>query len=385
MIQLASRFTNFPAYPLADVPQIKRELAARGVDVIDLGAGDADLAPPPAAVRALSEAVLRPEMSRYPFQLGLPAFREAVSAWMTKRFGVSLDPYREILPLIGSKEGIAHIAFAYVGAGDVTIFPDPGYLPYLGGTLLAGGEPYAVPLRPEHDFLIPLEDIPGDVARRTRVMYLNYPNNPTAVIAPLSYLEDAVRFCREHGALLVYDNAYSEIAFDGYRPPSILEIDGAKDVAVEFHSFSKTYNMTGWRIGWAAGGADAIAALARVKSFVDTGQFLPVQAAAAAALDAYDEWVPQNVAAFRDRRDALVNALGAAGIDAPVPAATMYVWVPVPGGVSGSFARRALLEQGVVIMPGAALGAGGEGFFRAALTQPPDRLRDAAARLAALL
>jgi LL-diaminopimelate aminotransferase len=385
MIQLASRFTNFPRYPLADVPQIKRELAARGVDVIDLGAGDADLAPPPAAVRALSDAVTRPEMSRYPFQLGLPAFREAVSAWMQRRFGVGLDPYREILPLIGSKEGIAHIAFAYVGAGDVTVFPDPGYLPYLGGTLLAGGEPHAVALRPENDFLIPLDEIPDDVARRTRILYLNYPNNPTAAIAPLSYLEDAVRFCRERDAILVYDNAYSEIAFDDYRPPSILEIDGAKDVAVEFHSFSKTYNMTGWRIGWAAGCADAIAALARVKSFVDTGQFLPVQAAAAAALEAYDEWVPGNVEAFRARRDVLVGALREAGLEAPVPAATMYLWVPVPGGLSETFARRALLEQGVVIMPGAALGAGGEGFFRAALTQPPERLREAAARLAALL
>jgi LL-diaminopimelate aminotransferase len=385
MIQLAGRFSDFPAYPLADVPQIKRELVSRGVDVIDLGAGDADLAPPPAALQALAEAVRQPAMSRYPFQLGLPAYREAVSAWMSRRFGVTLDPFREILPLIGSKEGIAHVAFVYVGPGDVTVFPDPGYQPYLGGTLLAGGEPYAVPLRPENEFLIPLEDIPADVARRTRVLYLNYPNNPTAAIAPRSYLEDAVRFCREHGAVLVYDNAYSEIAFDGYSPPSIFEIDGAMDVAIEFHSFSKTYNMTGWRIGWAAGNADAIAALARVKSFIDTGQFLPVQAAAAAALNSYDDWVPGNVEAFRERRDALVAALADAGLYAPVPRATMYLWVPVPGGASEHFARRALLEEGVVIMPGAALGAGGEGFFRAALTQSPDRLREAAHRLAALL
>jgi LL-diaminopimelate aminotransferase len=385
MIQLAGRFSNFPAYPLADVPQIKRELKARGVDVIDLGAGDADLSPPPAAIAALTEAVTHPEMSRYPFQLGLPAFREAVSAWMQRRFGVQMDAYREILPLVGSKEGIAHIAFAYVGAGDVTVFPDPGYQPYIGGTLLAGGEPYPVALRPENDFLIPLDEIPGDIARRTRILYLNYPNNPTAAIAPRAYLDSAVRFCHEHGTLLVYDNAYSEIAFDGYRPPSIFEIDGAREVAVEFHSFSKTYNMTGWRIGWAAGGADAIAALARVKSFVDTGQFLAVQAAATAALASWESWVPGNVQAFRDRRDALADALTAGGIPASSPAATMYLWVPVPGGVSEPFARRALMEQGVVIMPGAALGAGGEGFFRAALTQPPERLREAAARLSRLL
>jgi LL-diaminopimelate aminotransferase len=383
--QLAGRFADFPAYPLADVPQLKRDLRARGMDIIDLGAGDADLAPPPAAVSALRAAVLEMEMSRYPFQLGLPAFREAVSSWMAKRFNVVLDPYREILPLIGSKEGIAHIAFVYVGAGDVTVLPDPGYQPYLGGTLLAGGEPWLVPLREENDFLIPFADIPDAVARRVRIVYLNYPNNPTAAIAPRAYLDEAVRFCRERGAVLVYDNAYSEIAFDGYRPPSILEIDGAREVAVEFHSMSKTYNMTGWRIGWAAGGADAIAALSRVKSFVDTGQFLPVQAAAAAALESYDDWVPGNVAEFRGRRDALAAALRKAGLDAPLPAATMYLWVPVPDAGSEAFARRALLEQGVVIMPGAALGAGGEGYFRAALTQPAPRLDEAAARLAALL
>ncbi|HEX6940112.1 MAG TPA: aminotransferase class I/II-fold pyridoxal phosphate-dependent enzyme [Longimicrobiales bacterium] len=385
-IELAARFRGFPAYPLADVPQIKRELIARGVDVIDLGAGDADLAPPPAAVAALREAAAKPELSRYPFQLGLPAFREAVAAWMERRFGVRLDAYREILPIIGSKEGIAHLAFCYVGPGDRTIVPDPGYQPYVGGTLLAGGEPYAVPLRPENRFLIPLDEIPPDVVERVRILYLNYPNNPTAAIAPREYLEEAVAFCRQHGIVLVYDNAYSEIAFDGYRPPSILEIDGAKEVAIEFHSFSKTYNMTGWRLGWAAGGEEIIAALSRVKSFIDTGAFLAVQAAGRAALESWDAWVPGNVAAFRERRDAAVDALRAQGFEATAPAATMYLWIPMPGGApSEPFARRALVEQGVVVMPGAALGAGGEGFLRIALTQPPDRLREAAARLGKLL
>ena len=385
-IPVAARFSNFPAYPLADVPQIKRELIARGVDVIDLGAGDADLAPPPAAVAALRDGATQPPLGRYGFQLGLPQYREAVSAWMHKRFGVTLDPFKEVLPLVGSKEGIAHLSFAYVGPGDTTILPDPGYQPYIGGTLLAGGEPHVVPLLAENDFLIPLEDIPSDVVRRARILFLNYPNNPTAAIAPRAYLEDAVRFCTEHGIVLAYDNAYSELAFDGYRPPGILEIDGAMDVAVEFHSFSKTYNMTGWRIGWAAGNADAIAALARVKSFVDTGQFMAVQHAACAALSSYDEWVPSNVEAFRVRRDALANALTKHGFAVTVPNATMYLWVPVPGGqASEPFARRALMEQGVVIMPGAALGAGGEGYFRVALTQPAGRLEAAAARLGALL
>jgi len=380
--RLAARFREFPTYPLADVPQIKRELQARGVDVIDLGAGDADLPPPPAAIEALVRAASNPAMSRYAHQLGLPAYREAVSAWMERRFGVRLDPYSEILPIIGSKEGIAHLAFCYVDPGDVTIVPDPGYLPYTGGTLLAGGTPYPVPLRPENDFLLPFDELPQEVVRRARILYLNYPNNPTAAIAPVEYLARAVEFCREQGILLVYDNAYSELAFGGYRPPSIFEIEGAKEVAVEFHSFSKTYNMTGWRIGWAAGGAEVIRALTRIKTFVDTGAFLGVQAAAVAALESWADWVPQNVAAFEARRDAAVAALRAQGFSVETPQATMYLWVPVPGGgASEPFARRALLEEGVVVMPGAALGPGGEGFFRVALTQSAERLAEAAARL----
>jgi LL-diaminopimelate aminotransferase len=384
--KLADRFNDLPGYPLADVPQIKRDLIAKGVDVIDLGAGDADLAPPPAAVEALVASTDDPKMSRYGFQLGLPAYREAVARWMEARFGVALDPYKEILPIIGSKEGIAHLAFCYVNPGDLTIVPDPGYQPYIGGTLLAGGEPYLVPLRPENGFLLPFEDLPSDVVRRAKMLYLNYPNNPTTVVAPREYLERAVEFCRTHGILLVYDNAYSEIAFDGYRPLSIFEIEGAKEVAVEFHSFSKTYNMTGWRIGWAAASAEVIAALSRIKSFVDTGAFMGVQAGAVAALETSAEWVPGNVEAFRERRDAAATALREVGFDVEIPKATMYLWVPVPGdGDSEAFARRALLEEGVVIMPGAALGPGGEGFFRVALTQTPERLQEAAARLGRLV
>jgi LL-diaminopimelate aminotransferase len=381
-----ARFDDFPPYPLADVPRLRRELRDRGVDVIDLGAGDADLAPPPAAVEALRTAAGDVPMGRYGFQLGHVPLRETIAGWMRQRFGVTLDPMTELLPLVGSKEGIAHLAFCYAGPGDATVIPDPGYQPYRGGTLLAGAEPYLVPLRPENDFLVPFDEIPAAVARRTRIVYLNYPNNPTAATAPRSYLEEAVRWCREHDAILCYDNAYSELAFDGYRPPSILEIDGARDVAVEFHSFSKTYNMTGWRVGWAAGGAEIIAALQRVKTFTDTGQFMVVQAAAQAALAGYDQWVPENIATFRRRRDAAVAGLRGAGFDVTEPRATMYLWIPVPGGRdSEPFARRALQEEGVVIMPGAALGAGGEGFFRVALTAGEDRLREAAERLGRLL
>lgn len=386
LINTAERFKSFPPYPLADVPTIKRDLLARGVDVIDLGAGDADLAPPPAAVQAVQEAARNPAMSRYGFQLGLPAYREAVSEWMQKRFSVQLDPFKEIIPLVGSKEGIAHLAFCYVEPGDVTIVPDPGYQPYIGGTLLAGGSAYTVPLRPENEFLIRIEDLPDDVVQRARILYLNYPNNPTSAIASREYLQDVVRFCHENAILLVYDNAYSEVAFDGYEPPSIFEIEGARDVAVEFHSFSKTYNMTGWRLGWAAGPQHVIAALSRIKAFVDTGQFLAVQAAGKAALESYDEWVPGNIEAFRKRRDAMVAAMNSAGFTVQAPRATMYLWIPVPGGrLSEAFARRALLEQGVVVMPGAALGSGGEGFFRIALTQPESRLEEAAQRLHKLL
>jgi LL-diaminopimelate aminotransferase len=356
------------------------------VDVIDLGAGDADLAPPPRVIEALQRAAEDPAMSRYPFQVGLPAFRKAVSAWMERRFGVALDPTSQILPLIGSKDGLAHLPFAYVDSGDVTIMPDPGYQAYTGGTVLAGGVPHKVPLRPENHFLIPLHTLPADVVARTRILYLNYPNNPTAAVAPQAYYREAIDFCVEHGIVLVQDHAYSEIAFNGYRPPSILEFKGARDVAIEFHSLSKTYNMTGWRLGWAAGSEDLIAALSKVKSFLDTGAFLAVQAAGVAALESWDDWVPGNVAVFQARRDRAVAGLRAAGYEVTPPRATMYLWVAVPGGEpSREFAGRCLDQEGVMILPGAALGEGGEGFFRIALTVPEARLEEAASRLGRVL
>ncbi|MBI4521561.1 MAG: aminotransferase class I/II-fold pyridoxal phosphate-dependent enzyme [Gemmatimonadetes bacterium] len=378
----APGFDALPAFPLAGIAALRRQLEAQGVDVIDLGAGDADMCAPPAAVAALQAASADPAASRYAFQLGSVTFRKTVAAWMKRRFGVTLDPFDEILPLLGSKEGIAHLAFALVAPGDTTVIPDPGYPAYSGGTLLAGGRPYLVPLATEHEFLVPFGKIPQDVRSRLRIVYLNYPNNPTTACASREYLQEAVAFCARHDAVLAYDNAYSEICFDGYRAASILEIEGARDVAIEFHSLSKTYNMTGWRIAWAAGGAELISALSKVKSYVDTGAFLAVQAAGAAALESYDAWVPRNVEQFRVRRDAAVAALRAAGFAVEPPRATLYLWVPLRGSEpSANFARRALEREGVVVMPGSAFGAGGEGYFRIALTVPPERLREAASRL----
>jgi LL-diaminopimelate aminotransferase len=270
--------------------------------------------------------------------------------------------------------------------GAVGIIPEPGYNSYQGGTLLASGEPYRYALRPRTNFLIELDEIPDDVLRRTRLLYLNYPNNPTAAIAPVEYLEGVVRICRERDILLVYDNAYSELAFDGYVPPSIFEVEGAREVAIEFHSMSKTYNMTGWRCGWAVARPEIANTLAKVKSFVDTGQFMATQAAAVAALGSWAEFVPRNVAVFKQRRDAAVAAFRQAGFECDVPCATMYLWIKLPDGIpSIIFADRLLDEAGVVVMAGSAFGTGGEGFFRISFVTPPARITEAAQRAGKLL
>ncbi|HKG95593.1 MAG TPA: aminotransferase class I/II-fold pyridoxal phosphate-dependent enzyme [Gemmatimonadaceae bacterium] len=380
------RFNTLPAYPLAHIPQKKRELAAKGVDVIDLGAGDADLPAPARAVERLASAAREPALSRYGFGLGLPAFREAVSGWMQRRFGMRFDPLTEIVPLIGSKEGISHLAFGFLQRGDVAIIPEPGYGAYLGGTLLSEATPYPYALKPSNDFLVQLDEIPQDVLRRTRLLYLNYPNNPTAAVAPREYLEDVVRRCRELDILLVYDNAYSEMAFDGYVPPSIFEIDGARDIAIEFHSLSKTYNMTGWRCGWAAARPEIAGVLSKLKSFIDTGQFMAVQAAGIAAIESWEEFLPGNLAVFKERRDAAVRSFRDAGFRCETPRATMYLWMPLPEGVSSAeFADRLLDEEGVVVLPGSGFGAGGEGFFRISFIQPPERIAEAARRAGRVL
>ncbi|PYO78843.1 MAG: LL-diaminopimelate aminotransferase, partial [Gemmatimonadetes bacterium] len=354
------RLLSLPEYPLAGIPEKKRELIARGVDVIDLGAGDADLSPPPAVIERISEAVRIPTMSRYGFALGLVEFREAVARFMKRRFGQDFHPIREIVPLIGSKEGLSHLALAYATRGDYTILPEPGYNSYVGGTLLAEATPYKYALRPENGFLIDLDRVPGDVLKKAKILYLNYPNNPTSAIAPKEYLEEMVRRCKELDILLVYDNAYSELAYDGYVPPSIFEIEGARDIAIEFHSMSKTYNMTGWRCGWACGKQEFVGAVAKVKSFIDTGTFMAIQAAAATALDKCADWIPSNVAEFQRRRDAAVESFSEAGFSVASPKATMYIWCPLPKNIpSAIFGERLLQDEGVVVLPGSAFGPGG--------------------------
>ncbi len=371
---------------MAEIPARKRRLIQEGADVIDVGAGDADLAPPRAAVEALARAARDPAMSRYAFQLGLPTFREAAAAYLQRRFGVKCDPFTELHPLLGSKEGIAHLAMALLDVGDVAVVPEPGYAVYEGGTVLAGGESYRYALTPRTAFLLELEEVPAEVIGRTRLVYLNYPNNPTAAVATREYLERTVAFCRRHGIVIAYDNPYCEITYDGYVAPSIFEIPGAWDCAVEFHSLSKTFCMTGWRLGWAAGRAELIAALARVKNYVDTGAFLAVQAAGAAVLPQAEQLAREYVARFRERRDAMLPVLRAQGFEPETPRATLYLWVPLPEGLSSAtFQRRALEEEGVVTVPGSGFGAGGEGFFRIALTVATPRLVEAAERLGKVL
>lgn len=382
MIELSQRVRSLPGYPLAEIPTIKRRLIESGMDVIDLGAGDNDTPPPQVAVAAMEAALRDPAYSKYGFQQGLPAFRQAAVRWVERRFGQRFDPATETLPLIGSKEGLSHLPFAVVNPGDVTIVPEPGYQAYLGGSLLAGAQPHVVPLRPDNGFLLDLDAIPVEVLRRSKLVFVNYPNNPTAAVAPLDYLERTVATCRRHGILLAYDNAYCDLTFDGYRAPSIFEIPGAREVAVEFFSLSKSFSMTGWRIGFGVGRAQLIGALTRVKSYVDTGPFLAVQRAGAAVLDRAEELVMPVRQELERRRDAAVAALREAGFALEAPKAAMYLWVALPSGVgSAVFATRALEQTGALVLPGSAFGPAGEGFFRIALTVGPDRLRAAAARL----
>lgn len=385
-IKLSERVGRLPEYTLASIPTIKRRLIAAGVDVIDLGAGDMDGPPPAAAVDVLREALSVTALHKYGFQQGLPAFRDAAVRWVARRFGQQFDATTEMLPLIGSKEGLSHLPLTVCNPGDAVIVPEPGYQGYIGGAVLSGSEPVIVPLRPENNFLVELDHLADDVLRRARVVYANYPNNPTAAIAPRDYLERLVAACRRHGIVLAYDNAYCDITFDGYVAPSIFEIDGAREVAVEFFSMSKSFQMTGWRVGFAIGNPTLIGALTKVKSYIDTGPFLALQHASAWTLDHAEELNRPIVAELARRRDVAVAALTEAGFTVDTPRAAMYLWVPLPAGVpSARFAAQSLEREGVVVLPGSGFGPGGEGFFRIALTVPAPRLREAAIRLGRVL
>jgi len=386
MIRFSDRLHALPGYPLAELPSLKRRLVEQGVDVIDIGPGDNDAPPPDVATEAMVAAVRTPALSKYGFQQGLPEFRQAAARWVERRFGLRFDPMSEILPLIGSKEGLAHVVFAVANPGDVAIVPEPGYQAYLGGAILAGAEPYIAPLRSGRGFLLELEQIPEDVLRRAKIVFVNYPNNPTAAVAPPEYLERTVAVCRRYGILLAYDNAYCDLTFDGYRAPSIFEIAGAQEVAIEFFSLSKSFSMTGWRLGFAVGAKELIGALTRVKSYVDTGPWLAVQKAGAATLDQAEALIPPIREELARRRDAGVAALRAAGFPVEAPKAAMYLWVALPPEVpSALFARRSLEEAGVIVLPGSAFGPAGEGYFRIALTVGPARLTEAVTRLGGML
>ncbi|MDN5347333.1 MAG: LL-diaminopimelate aminotransferase [Clostridia bacterium] len=385
-MQVAKRLQNLPPYLFARIEKKIAEAREKGVDIISLGIGDPDRPTPSHIIEELVKEAQNPENHRYPTSEGLVAFRQAVAEWYEKRYGVKLDPKSEVVTLIGSKEGIAHISFCYVDPGDINLVPDPGYPVYGIGTLLAGGEVYTLPLKEENGYLPDLTAVPSDVARRAKLMFLNYPNNPTGAVADRRFFEEAVEFARQYDVLICHDAAYNEITFDGYRAPSFFEVPGAKEVGIEFNSLSKPFNMTGWRIGWACGRADAIEALARIKSNIDSGVFQAIQYAGIAALKGSMDSVAEVCRIYQERRDILVEGLNSMGWRLNKPKATFYVWAPVPQGyTSESFAEMVLERAGVIVTPGNGYGTFGEGYFRMALTIDKERIREALERLRRVL
>ena len=379
----AERLRRLPPYLFKEIDRKKAEVKARGVDIIDLGIGDPDLPTPRHIIDAMREAVENPATHRYPAYAGMPAFKAAVAEWYKERFGVDLEPEKEVLALIGSKEGIAHLPLAFIGPGDVSLVPTPGYPVYNVATLFAGGEPYFMPLVRENGFLPDLNDVPEDAARRAKVMFINYPNNPTAAVAEVDFFNRVVEFGKEKGIMVCHDAAYTEIAYDGYRPASFLQAEGAREVGIEFHSLSKTYNMTGWRVGFAVGNSEAIEGLGAVKSNVDSGVFEAVQMAGIKALRGDQACVQDMIDVYTERRDVMVEGLRAAGFEMETPKASFYLWIGVPGGYTSARLVARLLEEGVVVTPGNGFGEPGEGYFRIALTQRKERLAEAIERIKA--
>jgi LL-diaminopimelate aminotransferase len=381
-MELATRLGRLPPYLFVEVNRRIAELEAKGKDIVNFGIGDPDLPTPPHIIERLCQAAREPANHRYPDTGGLPELRQSIAGWYEQRFGVTLNAATEVLPLIGSKEGIGHIALCFVEPGDVTLVPDPGYPPFSLGTILAGGEPYFVPLKEETGFLPDFEAIPDEVADKAKLMWLNYPNNPTGAVAGLDFFDRAVRFAQQHDLAVCHDAPYTEVAFDGYKAPSFMQIPGAKKTGVEFHSLSKTYDMTGWRIGMAVGNADMVNALFRVKSNLDSGAPQAIQYAAIEALRGPQEHIAEHNAVLQRRRDRLLQVLDDIGLKARTPRATFYIWARVPQGYTSlDFTNKLLDEVGIAVTPGPGYGREGEGYIRFSLTLSDDRLEEGARRL----
>jgi LL-diaminopimelate aminotransferase len=378
----AKRIQQLPPYLFARIDEIKRTALQAGVDVIDLGVGDPDLSPPAAVIESLIESVKKEDVHHYSSYVGISELRKVFARWFERRFKVSLDPDSEILPLLGSKEGIGHISLAQVNPGDEVLVPDPGYPVYTAGAILAGAVPRFFPLREENDFLPDLEELERLVSPRTKMMWLNYPSNPTAALADIDVFEDIAQFAKERDILLCHDMAYSEIVYDGKKATSLLETPLGKEVGIEFHSLSKTFSMCGWRVGFAVGNKEVIASLSKVKTNLDSGIFIPLQMAAITALsecDADSKWI---CSVFDSRRKMFVKGMNEAGWSVPLPPSTFYVWAHVPPGYdSMEFSTFLLKEAGIVCTPGVGFGNYGEGFVRMSLTAPDKRLKEATERL----
>jgi LL-diaminopimelate aminotransferase len=381
-VRTARRIEKLPPYLFAEIDRKVAAARARGADIISFGVGDPDMPTPPHVVEALVEAARDPATHRYPSYTGMPEFRESIASWYERRFGVTLSADDEVQPLVGSKEGIFHLPVAFVDPGDVALIPDPGYPVYETGTILAGGEAVLVPLLPENDFKPDLGSIDRGVVERARVLWLNYPSNPTSACTDVDLFEEAVAFCRANDLLLAHDAAYTEVTFDGYVAPSVLQVDGAMECAVEFGSLSKTYNMTGWRVGWVAGAPVAIEAMKRLKTNIDSGIFDALQRAGIAAIDGPQDYLAECIDRYRHRRDLLCDGLKSMGVIVDPPKGSIYVWVPVPEGhTSESFTTHLLDEADLVVAPGTGYGPTGEGFVRFSLTLADDRLEEGVERL----
>ncbi|MBU3968224.1 MAG: LL-diaminopimelate aminotransferase [Euryarchaeota archaeon] len=376
----ADRINSLPPYLFATIDRARQDAIKKGVDVINLSIGDPDMPTPPHIVEAMRRSVGDPARHRYPSYEGMLSFRTAAAKWYKKTMKIDIDPESEVLTLIGSKEGIAHIPLAFLNPGDVSLVPDPGYPVYNIGSILADGKPFKMPLLAENDFLPDLDAIPKDVANKAKIMFLNYPNNPTSATATTKFFEEVVDFAHENDILVIHDNAYSEMTYDGYKAPSFLSTSGAMDIGIEMHSLSKTYNMTGWRLGFAVGNKDILAGLGKVKTNVDSGAFEAVQDAGIAALSGSQDCVRDMNLIYKERRDALITGLNELGMDVKPPKATFYVWVKVKGK-SLDFTKMLLEKSGIVATPGVGFGEYGEGYIRFALTQSVERINEAVGRM----